>query len=321
MPALNYRSIDIPFNSRYTCWFCGEPSFADIEFPHSNNVAANLAHPLLSLPACRECCSFKHPRHIRSIWALRAYIKHSLITKYTKHLAVGENWTEEELKQSEFSGAILGGFGKSAWQMYLIAKQRVAYQGWGLSVDDQPLEILDDTSSFEFNGVKYPSLNACIDFLVDGSGIDKDLLTQLVEIVTPGRFSYALQIAKLNKRPSSTKRRQIIDEIILQEMESQLMEVERKTQLKISSSIVDVEVAGAIAPAFAIQWAITKQANSLAKLDKWEDDFFDDFAHLGGAASFHAYHGLQLYLQAREDALWVEEQDPNLEVWLTHQLV
>ncbi|WP_194435856.1 hypothetical protein [Vibrio fluminensis] len=321
MPTLNYSLIDIPFNCRHTCWFCGEPSSTTIEFPDSSNVTASLSHPLLSLPTCQECGSFKYPRHIRSVWVLRSHIKQTLITKYTKHLAVGENWTEEELKQSEFSGAILGGFGKSAWQMYLIAKQRVAYQGWGLSVDDQPLEILDDTSSFEFNGVKYPSLDACIDFLVDGSGIDRELLTQLVEIVTPTRFSYALQISKLHKRPSMTKRQQIIDEITLQEIESQQIQNDKHTLLHINSSIVDVEISGATAPAFAIQWAMSKRANTLAKLCTLEDDFFDEFAHLGGAASFHAYHGLQLYLQAREDSSWVEKQDPNLEVWLTHQLI
>ncbi|OLQ94472.1 hypothetical protein BIY21_08940 [Vibrio ponticus] len=315
MPTLNYSLIDIPFNCRHTCWFCGEPSSTAIEFPDSSNVTASLAHPLLSLPACRECCSFKYPRHIRSVWVLRSHIKQTLITKYTKHLAVGENWTEEELKHSEFSGAILGGFGESAWQMYLIAKQRIAYEGWALSVDDQALEILDDTSNFEFNGTQYPSLDACIDFFVDGSGIDKELLTQLVEIVTPVRFSYALQIAKLNKRLTPTKRREIIDEITLQEIESQQIEHEQQTLLYVQSEIVDVEISGATAPAFAIQWVLSKQVNSLAELCKFEDDFFDDFAHLGGAAVFHSYHGLQLYLQAREDANWIEKHDPNQNAW------
>lgn len=315
MSSSIHTFIDIPFNQRHTCWFCGEPSSVTLEFPHHDNIASSLNHPLLALPACRECRSFKTPRHTRSIWVLRAHIKQALITKYTKHLAVGENWTEQELKESEFSGALLGGFGESAWKMYLIAKQRVVFEGWPLGIDDQMLDILDDTSSFEYNGTQFPSLSACINFLSEGSGIDKELLTQLVEIVTPARFGYAHQIAKLNKRPSPVQRRQIIEEITQQEIESQQIEAEHQAQLRIDSTIVDVNLAGATAPAFAIQWAVRNQANSLMTLSELEDDFFDQFAHLGGAAVFHAYNGLQLYFQARENNKWVETCDPNQHLW------
>ncbi len=312
-----YNTIDVPFHFRHTCWFCGEPSSTHLDFPHSRNIASNLSHPLLSLPACRECCSLSYPRHVRSIWSLRAHLKQALLTKYTKHIAIGENWTEQELIESEFSGAILGGFGKSAWQMYQIAKQRIAFNGWALSIDDQSLEIIDDTANFEFDGTQYLSITACIDFYVEGVGVDKELLTQLVEILTPNRFGYALQIAKLNKRLSHTKRRQIIEEITLQEAESQQIEQEQQSLLSVQSTITDVEVSGATAPAFAIQWAMQKRARTLAELCQLEDDFFDEFATLGGAAAFHSYQGLQLYLQAREEKTWAQECDPNYAVWLT----
>ncbi|PKF50050.1 hypothetical protein [Enterovibrio nigricans] len=310
MQSDSHTPIDIPFNFRHTCWFCGEPASKTLHFPRQANK--KIEHALLAIPACKECDSIKYSRDISSIWRLRASIKQALITKYTRHLAIGENWTEEELSDSEFSGSILGGFGQSAWQMYEIAKQRIAYEGWPLSVGELPFDTFDDTSGFDFNGTRYASLSTCIDFFVSATDVDKDLLTQLVEIVTPERFEYALKIAKLNKRISYARRAQIIDDITEQEAEKREAAL---SQSAIDHAIEDVFVSGTIAPAFAIQWAMNKGVGTLSALCPLEDNYFDDFQHLGGAAAFASYNGLQLYLQAREDAGWIETSDPNKDCW------
>lgn len=269
----------------------------------------------MSIPACSECQSFTYPNNLNSIWALRASIKQALISKYTKHLAIGENWTEQELVDSDFSGAILGGFGKSAWQMYEIAKQRVAFQGWAVSMDDIPLDSFDDTSGFEFNGTNYLSLNTCIDFFVDAIDVDRELLTQLIAIVTPSRFDHALKIAKLNKRISNARRAQIIDEISVQETEKQQAAFDLISSGAVDHSITEVLISGTIAPTFAIKWAMDKEAHTLAELCHLEDDYFDEFEHLGGPAAFASYNGLQLYLKAREEQAWIESSDPNKDLW------
>ncbi|MBA5761480.1 hypothetical protein H2O73_03905 [Vibrio sp. 404] len=315
MPAHTYTSIDVPFNNRHTCWFCGEPSSTNLHFPRDVESCVYLEHILLTIPACNECQSFKYPSDLTSIWALRSCIKQALISKYTKHLAIGENWTEQELIDSDFSGAILGGFGKSAWQMYQIAKQRVAFQGWLVSVDDLPLNSIDDTVGFEFNGTHYSSLNSCIDFFVNAIDVDRELLTQLIDIMTPSRFDHALKIAKLNKRISNARRAQIIDEITTQEAEKLEAAFEQHHRKSAHQSIVDVAVSGTIAPAFAIQWALEKDVYTLAELCDLEDDYFDQFQTLGGAAAFASYNGLQLYLKAREESVWIENHDLNKELW------
>ncbi|OEF07301.1 hypothetical protein [Vibrio genomosp. F10] len=312
-PPLNsYSAIDIPFNLRYTCWFCGEPSSDCLNFPSNARSRQYVTHPLLAIPACSECHSIRYPNHLTSIWALRAHIKQALISKYTKHLGIGENWTEQELIDSDFSGAILGGFGRSAWEMYNIAKQRVSFQGWPVCVDELPIDCDDDTSYFEFNGTHYSSLSACIDYFVEATGIDKELITELVQILTPERFDYALQIAKLNRRPSHSQRTQIIDEIYQQEAEKHEVEtLEHQEQ----DSMEEVSVSGTIAPTFAIRWAIENGIDNLSDLCEQEDAFFDDFEHLGGVTAFASYNGLQLYLKAREDSEWIANNDPNQHHW------
>lgn len=197
-----YSHIDTPFNLRYTCWFCGEPSSNLVEFPKTAQAVAKIGHSPIALPACNECARINYSKNLTSIWSVRDQIKHTLIDKYAKHLGIGENWTEQELIDSDFSGSTLGGFGRSAWKMYQIAKQRVDYKGWPLSVDDIPLEVYDETSGFEFDGTRYASINSCIDYFTKAAGVDKELLSQLVDIVSSDRFSYALRIAKLNKNVS-----------------------------------------------------------------------------------------------------------------------
>lgn len=316
MQTDTHTLIDIPFHFRHTCWFCGEPSGETLYFPRNAKSNRHLDHAFLAIPACNECHSIKYPDHLNSIWALRSCIRQALISLYTPHLAIGENWTEQEILDSDFSGAILGGFGKSAWRMYEIAKQRMAFEGWSLSVDGLSLEAIDDTSDFEFDGTHYSSLNACIDFFAEAADIDKDLLTQLVDIVTPHRFNYALKIAKLNKRISHAKRTKIIDDITLQEDEAREATFHWHAKNAVHSSIVDVCVCGTVAPIFAIEWAMKKGAHTLPQLCHLEDDYFDEFEHLGGAAAFASYNGLQLYLKAREDVAWIEIHDPNKDVWL-----
>jgi hypothetical protein len=312
-----HTPIDTPFHFRYTCWFCGEPSYELLKFPNTTKPSQYLEHAFLAIPSCKECDSFKYPSELRSIWELRAHIKQALISKYTKHLGIGENWTEDELADSDFSGSILGGFGRSAWTMYKIAKQRVNHQGWPISIDSLPIDSIDDTGCFEFDGTRYLSLNACIQYFVDATGIDKELLVQLVDLLSPNQLEYAIKIAKLNKGLSSSKRTQIISEISLQLAEERQADAESVLKDTETQPLVDVYVSGAVAPIFAIQWAIKNGISSLDNLCDVEDDYFDEFEHLGGAAAFTSYNGLQLYLQAREEQSWIDASDPNKARWLS----
>ncbi|WP_295899311.1 hypothetical protein [uncultured Vibrio sp.] len=318
MPKTTHTLIDIPFEFRHSCWFCGEPSSALTQLPHASSKGQNVEHAPLEIPSCSECNAIKAPKHVRSIWALRSYINQALITKYAKHLGIGENWTKQELIDSDFSGAILGGFGNSAWKMYEIAKQRISYQGWALSLDGLPLDSIDDTAHFTFEGTHYTSVNHCIDYFVTATGIDKDLLEELVSILSVDRFGYALKIARLNKRLSSSQRSQIVEEVRQQEAEQQeALQIREMDDFesRATSSITEVTVSGVVVPVFAIQWAIENRVNTLNILRDREDDYFDDFEHLGGAIAFQSYDGLQSYMTARLDTTWANDSDPNRDLW------
>lgn len=305
-----YTFIDIPFNYRHTCWFCGEPASRVFDFPKNLKHVHYLQHDPMTLPACSECAAVNVASDTATIWAVRDHVKQALMNKYGDHLAIGQNWTQQELEQSEFSGALLGGFGESAWQMYLIAKQRISYQGWPLMLDSIPVEGESEAYGFEFDGVRYISLNTCIDHLIKSLRLDKELLPELVDILGPERLDYALKIAKLNKAIIPYQRDRILAEV-RQQIDDQ-QEIERQAQAAGEFTDIEaVEVGDGVATVESIQWALNHGVVDLPALCEQEDAFFDEFAHLGGPQCYMNYYGLQLYFEARQDVTWAEDNDPN----------
>ncbi|OEF26825.1 hypothetical protein [Vibrio rumoiensis] len=309
-----YTFIDIPFNFRHTCWFCGEPASHSFDFPKNPNNLRFLEHPPMSIPACSECAIVNVASDVSSIWAVRDHVKRSIMDKYADHLAIGQNWTEEELKESEFSGALLGGFGESAWTMYLIAKDRLSYQGWTVSIDSMLVEWEDESYGFEFDGVRYMSLNTCLEHLIKALRLDAQLLPSLIDILGPERLDYALRIAKLNKAITTFQREKILDEIRQQQDDKQDIAQQAKFAGDFSQ-VEEVAVGDGVATVESIQWALKNRITTLDHLCREEDAFFDEFAHLGGPQCYMNYYGLQLYFEARQNLAWIAENDPNIEWW------
>lgn len=91
-------------------------------------------------------------------------VKDALMRIYAKHLAIGINWTEEELAESEFSCKVFEGFKKSAWMMYQIARDRINAPGWPLVLEGEEIDDQGYNAGFEFDGVTFNSVNAAIQY-------------------------------------------------------------------------------------------------------------------------------------------------------------
>ncbi len=312
----DYHPIDIPFNQRHTCWFCGEPSDQHSFFPNPKTKQNQRTELALQIPCCHECQTFSQQSDRDNVWEWRLHIKHQLMKKYAKHLAIGVNWSKEELEQTEFDGASFKGFKRSAWDMYQIAQQRVDYPGWELAIDGIPLDIINDAHRFEFDNKTFIHLNAAVEFYVQAEGLDNYLFSQLVDILGSGRLDYALKIARLNRKVSRRQADDILQEIELQQEEQREAEqiAQRESQLA-NTQLSSVTTKQFNVSSEHIDWAMTRGIRNLAQLNDAEDAFFDDHAQYGGVAAFEFYHNLQLYLQARQDPEWAKQHDPNQESW------
>ncbi len=216
---------ETPFDKRHCCWFCGEPSHVfylfrsyNVAFPYEsdNTLSSSRSHPEISIPSCRECQQFANKAKEKTIPAVKSYVKKKLLTRYAKDLAIGVNWTKEELATSEFEQGNFAGFARSAWFMYEVAKTRVSYLGWPLVVNGIELEEIDleqiEVETFNFDGVLYPSLAEAINHYAKIFLLDEYYVTAVLQHMGNGHideksFAQAVRFCRLLVNASPHERK------------------------------------------------------------------------------------------------------------------
>lgn len=189
---------ETPFTYRQLCWFCGEPNQYLFSFPHKNWLVLQCPHIPIVVPACKECYQFALLAKVDSIWSVHVHVKQCLIKYYRKDLAIGLRWTEEELASSEFEGGNFEGFQRSAWFMYEVAKTRVSFKPWPLTVKGLLLEYETDKEPFFFDGMRYPSIDDAILHYAKTFDLPLHFLKQVIAIVGENRFSNAIRFTRIN---------------------------------------------------------------------------------------------------------------------------
>lgn len=193
---MSFSKIDIPFEFRGCCWFCKEPSAHQVRFPKSGHEFAEEEYTPLVMPACKECMQIANKCDAVSVTHLRTLVKKQLTKVYKKHLAIGVNWTKEELEESGFDCKIFGGFKESAWMMYEIARDRVNFDGWSLTVASEEVEYEEIDTTFSFDGVDYPDIDSAIVHYSELFTINALDLKHAVKSVGEKRFGYAVRFCR-----------------------------------------------------------------------------------------------------------------------------
>lgn len=309
-----YQSIDVPFDYRHTCWFCGEPYFESYAFMPTPNYE-HQAVPVL-LPCCEECYGFCRGTKVSGLDLLRDKVKEKLHRKYEKHLQIGANWTREELAASEFEGKALEGFKESAWAMFEIAKHRVNYAGWPLTIDGLPVGGFTNRFQVEFDGIVYTSLAHAIEQLAKTYAIPQPYLEQVVEVVGRQRLGYALRYAKATYGYSDEEREaSILSLKQLLEEESDMAPVSTSSNDGVAVDLAEIQsliIARIQVMPEAIQWALTHGVTTLHQLAAQEEAFFEHFMQESELVAFTYFNGLQVYFEKREhEPEWAASQDPN----------
>lgn len=209
-----FYAVEIPFNYRSTCWFCGEPSDKKIKFPQYDYEINILDHLPLTIPSCKECSSIVKRSAFTSIYHYRDAIKKALTKKHQKVLSIGSNWTKKELEESELEGSAFEGFKRSAWPMFEMMQGRINYQGWPLVVNNQLLVVDSDNDSFEFDGVIYVSLDDAVTHAVKTFFLDEALFTRVLSVLGKNKFSQAIRLCRLYPNLTASNREDVFLEIL-----------------------------------------------------------------------------------------------------------
>ncbi|ALO34354.1 hypothetical protein CMT41_06115 [Colwellia sp. MT41] len=222
-PIAPVAIIETPFSKRHCCWFCGEPSQVSFIFPAISATSANetkqyllrsCSHPVISVPTCYECQQLAKNNHEENIWAVKHLVKRQLLKRYAKDLAIGIQWSEQELASSEFEQGNFAGFARSAWFMYEVAKERVNYLGWPLVVHG--IELNEDelvaADTFSFDGVLYPSLAEAINHYAKVFLLDEPYVMAVLQYMSHGdidekSFAQAVRFCRLLVNATANERK------------------------------------------------------------------------------------------------------------------
>jgi hypothetical protein len=209
-----YPVIEIPFNDRDRCWFCGEPKDKIINFPTYSSEETLLSHRPICLPSCNECASIVKRSAFSSLYAYRDAIKKALAAKHRKTLSIGSNWTKRELEESELEGSAFEGFKRSAWPMFEIIQGRINFQGWPLVVNNEKLIIEQEHESFDFDGVTYVSLDEAVTHAVKTFHLDEQLFTRVLSVIGKAKFGQCIRLCRLYPALTRKNRESVFLEIL-----------------------------------------------------------------------------------------------------------
>ncbi len=204
--------IEVPFEFRHCCWFCGEPAAKIFSFPQSDNYLLKPVHPALSLSCCGECFIPAQKSKLASIWQVATSVKKHQIKKYHKDLAIGINWTQEELANSEFEQGNFAGFKQSAWLMYEIARDRVNFKGWPLIVAGINIDELrwQTAENFAFDGINYPTIEEAIEHYSKTYDLQVGFFKQVLYKLGGNNFAQAVRFCRLLVGATPNERKQAL---------------------------------------------------------------------------------------------------------------
>ncbi|MGK2233246.1 hypothetical protein [Colwellia polaris] len=310
--------IDIPFEYRFKCWFCGEDSHTYIEVNHSE---INGGLSLISIPTCDECQSYGCHLSVITLDELRPLIKDKIIIRSSKELSIGANWTEKELTESDFTGNAFEGFKRSGWEMFLIAKERVNFKAWDLCIDGIPISEVVNEEIFEFDGLTFSNFNSMLDYLSKTFFLDKPFLKRVLTLYGNDRTIEAVKFCRLVPHETETEREIAFEDLVESFREKDALALNNKILDKLVlyvdiDSIVPVQLKNNTIPALSIQWAMQNGVINFETLDRLEDNFFDTFSSEGDEKAFQLFNALEIYLDKRLSSLsWRKNQDPNFALW------
>jgi len=313
--------LDIPFDKRNTCWFCGEISFKNISIKDESLQEINSGYTQVLFPACEECFNLSMKIRHSSIEDIQQSIKDKIVIKYSKYLAIGSKWTAEEIQSSEFSGIALSGFKESAWFMFEQTKNRVNYTGWDVSVDGISLGNTSGLNIIKFDGVQYSNLNELLNYLVKTFSIDKSFLRQVIDIYGEENIVQAVKYCRLIIHFDEEERKSALDDLRSSKKEEDALLSKEHSILNFSltkNDIFECKINKTVIPSDAILWAMRNGIVTLNDLDNNEGGMFQYFEEKGLSDNkiFAYFNALEIYLDKRNHSpSWRSINDSNIELW------
>lgn len=211
-----YRKIDVPFNKRMECFYCGcIPNDWDHVPPvtrYHDYIAIYDKHPPLKVPCCSECNGLLHNTLQPDLYQRFAELKVKLTKKIGKYVRMGNLWTPEDIEYGEYTGNLFKSLA-AIENMAKICQERLAYDHWNISLGGENIERVEDWMELKVNGKKFSSMNHVFEHINKVHKIPVKYFEAVINIVGIKNLDYAFNLCKAVPVKSEARMKEVLIEL------------------------------------------------------------------------------------------------------------
>lgn len=198
----NYKQIDVPYEFKHICFYCGESADTVDHVPpvsrYYDYIGLYDKHPAITVPSCMECNLLLSDSLQEDIYGRFDEAKKRLTVKLKKYLKYASIWDENELDNASFTGD-LQRFAENVMIEASVAKERLEWQHWALSIDGAELYNLDDSTWIEVGGMRFKKYDHVLEYVKKVHKVAPLYFEKVVEVVGLSKVDFALHYCKTNK--------------------------------------------------------------------------------------------------------------------------
>lgn len=224
-----YKRIDVPWEHKNTCFYCGEYSHADDHVPPTSRyhdfIALYDCHPPILVPACNQCNRVLSNTLQKDIYERFDECKELLLKRLDKYLMYGNIWDEDSLDYAKFTGD-LGKFSKAIVKEAKVAKSRLEWEHWNVSVEGVDLEKSAEGYRIKMDGKEFKRLDHVLEYARRVHKVPATYLEKVLNIVGFVKADHALAVCRTRKVKSEAEMNKVLEDLLEVESEHVLSAIE-----------------------------------------------------------------------------------------------
>lgn len=199
--SIHYTSIDVPYDLKHTCFYCGEVADTVDHVPpismYYDYMALYDEHKPIMVPSCRECNTLLGDSLQSNIYERFGELKKRLTKQLMKYLRYEQLWDDDSVEYAAFTGD-LKKFSERVVVEASIAKERLEWEHWNVSVDGVSIDETSNEDKLQLGGVKFKKYDHVLEYVKRVHKVSTPYFENVVSTVGMDKLDFALTFCKRN---------------------------------------------------------------------------------------------------------------------------
>lgn len=218
-----YQKIDVPYNMRYTCFYCGEFECDLDHVPPTSRyhdfIGIYDSHMPLLVPSCKECNSLLGNTLQKDIYDRFEECKKKLTKKLSRYLRYELLWDEDELEYAGFTGEF-SKFSEAVLKEVRKAKDRLTWEHWPVSIEGVEIENTHFNYYLKLDGKEFKTLDHLLEYVKRVHKVPVKYFEKVLLVVGYAKADYALRVCQTKKVTTEVQMNKVLSDLAFSESES-----------------------------------------------------------------------------------------------------